>query len=811
MNLLMQEITLDLNDSKSYEYMYTKQYDEGRQVIFHILDNGQPFDSTGYQAIFQMKKPDGTVILNDYDIHEGCFTITLTNQMTICSSSRIPFQIQLIKVSEDTEAAPVVLTTVTGYLKVAESVVQPEDVISTDEFNALTHTFSRVEELNIEITRAEEIRQEKEETRQKNEGTRMSNEKNRQTEETSRQSNETIRINAEDTRCRNEETRQSNENIRNSNEAARQKDTADAVEKSTAATMDCMKVTTDLQQKLNEHHFVLTSDKGISGGVAELDENGLVPSSQLPGYVDDVLEGYFAEGSFYSNPEHTEELSGEAGKIYVDLQTNKTYRWSGHSYIVISETLALGDTSSTAYRGDRGKTAYEHSQREHARTDATKVEPSANNGAIRINDKEAFVYVHPDSGAATGSYGDASDQSPTAGEAFKVPYMTVDTMGHVTEVSEHTVTLPATSVIVDDALSEESKNPVENQAVTQAVTYSGEYITDCNVSDGSAVVEGGAFVSPKPLLKTVMQSVQTVLEKIIGRIGTLTTTVNNKQDKITGAAASIASNNLTASRALASNASGKVAVSSTTSTELGYVHGVTSAIQTQLNGKQNTITTYLPFSNGANLTAQGSQALWIRASDENYGVYLGVSSNAWVLCPETSTNGLRLGNAQHPWRGINLENAPTVSSDRNKKEHIRYLEDGDIYEKLFMKLLPCSFAYKNTKESLNHDRTHIGFIAQDVEAAMEELGITSLDFAGFCKDQKTTSKVIKTTILDKETGEEKETEQIVEEKIDGEYIYSLRYQEFIALITKVLQKSCKRLDDLEYRISKLETGLNEEP
>ncbi|MCM1496707.1 MAG: tail fiber domain-containing protein [Bacteroides sp.] len=805
MNLLMQEITLDLNDSKSYEYMYTKQYDEGRQVTFHILDNGQPFDSTGYQAIFQMKKPDGTVILNDYDINEGSFTITLTNQMTICPGSRIPFQIQLIKVSEDTEAAPVVLTTVTGYLKVAESVVQPEDVSSTDEFNALTHAFIRVEELNIEITRAEEIRQENEETRQKNEGTRISNEKNRQTEETSRQSNETIRMNAEDTRCRNEETRQSNENIRNSNEAVRQKDTADAITKSTTATMDCMNATTDLQQKLSEHHFVLTSDKGIGGGVAELDENGLVPSSQLPGYVDDVLEGYLAAGSFYSNPEHTGELPGEAGKIYVDLETNKTYRWSGRSYIVISETLALGDTSSTAYRGDKGKTAYEHSQREHARTDATKVEPSANNGAIRINDAEASVYVHPDSGAATGSYGDASDQSPAAGEAFKVPYMTVDAMGHVTEVSEHTVTLPTTSVIVDDALSEESTNPVENKAVTQAVTYSGEYITDCNVSDGSMVVEGGTSVSSKTLLKTIMQSVQTVLEKIIGGIGTLTTTVNNKQDKITGAATSITSNNLTASRALISSSSGKVAVSSTTSTELGYVHGVTSAIQTQINNKQNAITTYLPFSNGANLTAQGNQALWIRASDENYGIYLGVNSNAWVLCPETSTNGLRLGNAQHPWRCINLENAPIVSSDRNKKEHIRYLEDGDIYEKLFMKLLPCSFAYKNTKESLNHDRTHIGFIAQDVEAAMEELGLTSLDFAGFCKDQKTTSKVIKTTILDKETGEEKEVEQIVEEKIDGEYIYSLRYQEFIALITKVLQKSCKRLNDLEYRISKLET------
>ena len=468
-NTKIQEIRIDVMDIQIYEHMYSKQYDEGRQVVFHITKDGQPFDTTGYRATFQMKKPDGTIVVNDYDIKDGKFTVTLTNQMTICVGNRIPFQIQLIKVSDALSEVPIVLTTVTGYLKVTESVVQPNDVISSDEFNALTHTLIRAEQLQIEVTQAEELRQGNEEIRQTNEDTRMAKEKDRQTEETDRQANEALRINGEDTRCRNEETRQSNENIRNSNEITRQNDTAEAITNSVAATTDCINATTDLQRKLSQHHFVLTSDKGVSGGVAELDENGLVPSSQLPGYVDDVIEGYWEEGIFYSNPEHTEELAGEAGKIYVDLETNKTYRWSGSSFIVISETLALGDTSSTAYRGDKGKTAYEHSQSEHARTDATKVEQSANNGAIRINDDEASVYVHPDSGATAGSYGDASDQSPAAGDTFKVPYVTVDAMGHVTEVSEHTVTLPTTSVTVDDELSTESTNPVENKVVTQAI------------------------------------------------------------------------------------------------------------------------------------------------------------------------------------------------------------------------------------------------------------------------------------------------------------------------------------------------------
>lgn len=93
------------------------------------------------------------------------------------------------------------------------------------------------------------------------------------------------------------------------------------------------------------------SEKGANSGVAELDANGKVPSSQLPSYVDDVIE----VSDYASLPS-----TGETGKIYVTLDDNKTYRWSGSAYVEISPSLALGETSSTAYRGDRGKTAYDH-------------------------------------------------------------------------------------------------------------------------------------------------------------------------------------------------------------------------------------------------------------------------------------------------------------------------------------------------------------------------------------------------------------------------------------------------------------------
>ena len=89
-----------------------------------------------------------------------------------------------------------------------------------------------------------------------------------------------------------------------------------------------------------------TTDKGANNGVATLDSSGKVPSSQLPSYVDDVIE-YASLSAF--------PVTGESGKIYIAQDTNKQYRWSGTTYVEISESLALGTTSSTAYAGDKGK------------------------------------------------------------------------------------------------------------------------------------------------------------------------------------------------------------------------------------------------------------------------------------------------------------------------------------------------------------------------------------------------------------------------------------------------------------------------
>ena len=114
---------------------------------------------------------------------------------------------------------------------------------------------------------------------------------------------------------------------------------------------------------------IQSSEKGANNGVAELGSDGKIPSSQLPSYVDDVLE-YDTASDFPS--------VGESGKIYIALDTNLTYRWGGTEYVAIASDLALGETASTAYRGDRGKIAYEHA------TDPNKASSAVTSGMYKF-------------------------------------------------------------------------------------------------------------------------------------------------------------------------------------------------------------------------------------------------------------------------------------------------------------------------------------------------------------------------------------------------------------------------------------------
>lgn len=113
-----------------------------------------------------------------------------------------------------------------------------------------------------------------------------------------------------------------------------------------------------------------TSKLGVKNGVAKLDDQGRVPASQLPAYVSDIFEAQEKSGF----PE-----VGESEKIYVALKTNLTYRWSGTDYVEISPSIALGETSSTAYAGNKGAAVTE------------RVNKLAKKNISHINDDKPFT------------------------------------------------------------------------------------------------------------------------------------------------------------------------------------------------------------------------------------------------------------------------------------------------------------------------------------------------------------------------------------------------------------------------------------
>lgn len=155
-----------------------------------------------------------------------------------------------------------------------------------------------------------------------------------------------------------------------------------------------------------------------------------------------------------------------------------------------------------------------------------------------------------------------------------------------------------------------------------------------------------------------------------------------------------------------------------------------------------------------------------------------------VYVPNASNSGVvNLGSSGRKWNQLYAANATISTSDRNVKTDITNMSN--VQEQLFNKLQPVTFKFTNGTS----DRTHYGFISQDVEESLSELKLTGKDFAGFCKDLRV----------------DDDGEPILDEGGNMIYDYSLRYSEFIALNTYMIQKLQSKISELETEIEDLKS------
>lgn len=200
---------------------------------------------------------------------------------------------------------------------------------------------------------------------------------------------------------------------------------------------------------------------------------GTVPSSVLPSYVDDVIEGYLYNSKFYKETTHTTEITAETGKIYVSKDTNKTYRWSGSAYIVISETLAIGTTASTAAAGNHKHTVTATG------TVATSTATTENKTAtVSAASSGTTTYTPAGTNSAPTFTGTAAtisvSKSYTPAGSVSTPTISVKTAGSTTTVNSITAvgTLPSLTVT--------------NQTVVTGTSVSDEVMSFITATNGSA-------------------------------------------------------------------------------------------------------------------------------------------------------------------------------------------------------------------------------------------------------------------------------------------------------------------------------------
>lgn len=228
----------------------------------------------------------------------------------------------------------------------------------------------------------------------------------------------------------------------------------------------------------------LINSKGSANGIASLDKQGVVPSAQLPSYVDDVIDVYAtydksAEGvlsniQLFSNQEKTTPITPESGKIYIDVEGNYQFRWTGTIYTTVGAPTVLGEVTGTAYDGGKGKALSD-----------------------KINKMSNKVVVGPTTVEA-------------ASDTIILHYETHKTSTNADEVDSHTINAATTSKAGVMSATDKAKLDSAGKAKALASATSGQWIRFAELTGSmynSAIItvkegtEGATFFLKKALGK----------------------------------------------------------------------------------------------------------------------------------------------------------------------------------------------------------------------------------------------------------------------------------------------------------------------
>ena len=216
----------------------------------------------------------------------------------------------------------------------------------------------------------------------------------------------------------------------------------------------------------------------------------------------------------------------------------------------------------------------------------------------------------------------------------------------------------------------------------------------------------------------------------------------------------------------------------------GFVPGI-SRLNQALTGAISGIYFY----DDGTVAVDGDLKIGLNATKKLYAS--AVYSDAGVLGTEsvrpTENETISCGRSSYKWSSVYAKDGTINTSDKNLKKDFENFSEQ--YEDLFFKLTPTLYKFNDGI------RKHTGFVSQDVENAMTDCGLTDLDFAGFCRD-------VKTKITIDEDGKEIE-EPVLDEDGKEQYIYSLRYSEFIALNTHMIQKAYEKIEEQSKEIEEM--------